>query len=93
MFDSAELEVPALAQVLTRREMSVLVLYLKQQQLSDDRDFPEVLANVAERLSEVLAAPNFSGLFVEVSPWFIWVFQPLMATNIVSNLSTSALRG
>lgn len=54
--------------VMSRHEMTVLVLYLKMKKLSEDRDLPETLNRVTERLGKVLLASNFSGLFAEVRP-------------------------
>ncbi len=56
MFDSAQ--IPSLEKMLSRYELSVLVLYLKQQQLSKGQDFPQILGQVAEKLGHVLAGPN-----------------------------------
>ncbi len=66
MFNSAEVSAH-LGQVLAPREIALLVLYLRQKQLSEGHEFSEALSSVLEKLSIVMVHPNFSGLFSGVS--------------------------
>ncbi len=86
MIDSTRFS-ETIAPVVNRHEMATLVLYLQQKQVSEGRDFPEVLSKVSERLEEVLANPNFSGLLSEVSPLFILVSLPVNFSILQNPLS------